>query len=89
MSFSVFFAKIKNCLNLLGGLWSFIKHFVWFLDNFGVMAAGQSPPGQPGFTIQPLKLDREIPGGGRQYWLKKDDSKQHFKHKYIYTYQII
>ena len=63
-----FFAKIKknclNLLNLLGGLWSFIKHFVWFLNNFGVMAAGQSPPGQPGSTIQPLKPDREIPGGG-------------------------
>ena len=50
------------------------------------MAGGQSPPGQPGFTIRPLKLDKEIPGGGRQFWLKKDDSKQHFKHKYIYIY---
>ena len=45
------------------------------------MAEGQSPPGRPGFTIQPLKPDKEVPGGGRQFWLTRHDSKHPFKHK--------
>ena len=48
------------------------------------MAWGQSPPGQPGGSICPLKPDKEIPGGGRQYWLTRDDSKhQKFYIKYV------
>ena len=39
------------------------------------MAAGKSPPGHPGITIKPLKADKDVPGWGKKYWLKKDDSK--------------
>ena len=52
------------------------------------MAAGQSPPGRPGITIKPLKADKDVAGWGKRYWLKKDDSKYLFKHKYTYVYHI-
>ena len=52
------------------------------------MAGGQSPPGQPGFTIRPLKPDNEIPGGGRQYWLKRDDRKCYIKYTLNITSNI-
>ena len=38
---------------------------------------GMSPPGQPGFHIQPLRPDAEIPSGRRETWLGKHDRKQH------------
>ena len=52
---------------------SFCVSFLW--NICWTMAAGQSPPGRPGITIMPLKPDKEVAGWGRQFWLKKDDSK--------------
>ena len=52
----------------MDSLWTFYC-YLW------TMAGAESPPGRPGFIIQPLKPDNEVPGGGRQTWLKKDDSK--------------
>ena len=47
------------------------------------MAGAESPPGRPGFIIRPLKPDNEVPGGGRQTWLTKHDSKYTFKHELL------
>ena len=45
------------------------------------MAGAESPPGGPGFIIRPLKPDNEVPGGGRQTWLTRHDSK--YKHELL------
>ena len=58
------------------------------LWHFMRMASGSSPPGRPGFHIRPLKPDKEIPGGGREYWLTRHDSKHHFKHQKFYIRYI-
>ena len=47
-------------------------------------SGGRSPPGRPGFFIRPLKPDKEIPSGRKEYWLTRHDSKHHFKHQKIY-----
>ena len=83
-----FYQIFQNCLNLLnvcGGLWSLIKllcgSWTIFLSyGWGSISSRSTWLYHSTFEA---RLE-EIPGGGRQFWLKRDDSKHHFKYKYIY-----